>query len=322
MELRRLRYFLRIAAEGSLGKASRAIGIAQPALSRQMQLLESEIGVILFRRVAKGMVLTEEGAYLKEALEHPLQQVDMALHNVRSYSTRVEAALILGLPPVVSELLGARLIRRLRDAMPNLGLRIVEAGSSRLASEISQGLVDIALLVDVTPDSRAFHSEIMTEQLMLVAPPELLMGLVPEASRPLALKDLEDLPFVLPPPGSTLRTRLAKAAAGAESTIKVVLEVDSPALAKQVTIQGAGYTLLPPVAFKAEAAQELLQGRAVTGLEQSVFWAVQPNWRVPRSTYNMVENVIYRELYDAASSGEWPANWTLDLARLSMPLTS
>src|SRR5688500_5854047 len=92
MELRRLRYFLQVAREGSLGQASRSLGVAQPALGRQIQLLESELGVKLFRRVPKGMRLTEEGEYLQEVLDHPLRQLDLALNNVRSFSARVDVS--------------------------------------------------------------------------------------------------------------------------------------------------------------------------------------------------------------------------------------
>jgi DNA-binding transcriptional LysR family regulator len=316
MEFRRLRYFLRIAAEGSLGKASRALGIAQPALGRQIQLLEAELGVRLFQRVAKGMLLTDEGEYLKEALEHPLQLVDIALQNVRSYSARVEAALILGLPPVIAQFMGARLLQRLRTDMPNLKLRIAEGDSTRLAEDISRGLVDIALLIDVTPDRRAFHAEILTEPLMLVGPP----GTLPAHRNPMAFKELEGLPLVLPGPQSSLRTRLTKVAAGLDATIRVVLEIDSACLAKQAVRTGAGLTILAPATFKPEAERGELAGVPISGLEQSVLWAVQPHWRVRRSTYNEVERVIYEELYAAVSSGEWPADWKLDLARLSSPL--
>lgn len=320
MELRRLRYFLRIAAAGSLGKASRALGIAQPALGRQVQLLESELGVSLFRRVAKGMVLTDEGEYLKEALEHPLQQVDIALQNVRSFSARVEAALTLGLTSTVADFLGQRLLQRLSSELPNLMLRITEGSSTRLASEISRGIVDIALVVDAAPDARAFHSEILTEQLMLVGRPDALATLGGKTSQPLPFKQLEGLPLVLPEPHSALRTKLTKAAAGAEAAITPVLEIDSDALRKKAVCAGTGFTILPPVAFTAEACRRELLGRPIAGLKQTLLWAVQPHWRVPRSTYNEVERIIFEELYRSVASGEWPAEWILDLARLSLPL--
>lgn len=320
MELRRLRNFLRIASEGSLGKASRAIGIAQPALGRQVQLLESELGVKLFERASKGMVLTDEGEYLKEALEHPVQQVDLALNNVRSYSTRVEASLVLGLPPVLAEAFGGRLIARLRREMPNLKLHVVERGSIELARDIARGLVDIALIIDVPPDSRAFHSEILTERLMLVGPTGSIAARFPDPSHCLPFSQLEGLPMVLPGPNSTLRTKLTKAAAGVNATIHVPLEVESLTMAKQAILTGGGFSIMTPLAFSAEEARGELAGRTIAGLEQSLLWAVQPRWRVPRSIYNEVEHSIYQELYLAVDQGEWAATWTLDLDRLSLPL--
>src|SRR5579864_2515722 len=157
MELRRLRYFLRIAAEGSLGKASRTLGVAQPALGRHVQMLEHELGVKLFQRVPKGMQLTEEGEYLKEALEHPIDLVHIALHNVRSFATRVEASLVLGLPPEIAPILGTRLIGRLRHDLPNLGLKVVNSDSATLAADLARGLIDIALLVATVPVEKIFH---------------------------------------------------------------------------------------------------------------------------------------------------------------------
>ena len=316
MELRRLRYFLRIAAEGSLGKASRALGIAQPALGRQVQLLESELGIKLFQRVARGMLLTEEGEYLKEALEHPLQLIDIALQSVRSYATRIEVALTLGLPPVLAQLLGARLLKRLRAEMPNLLLRVVEGDSPRLAADISRGIIDIALIVDVTPDSRAFRAVVLAEPLMLVGRP----GSLPTDRGPLPFEALGNLPLVLPGPQTSLRAKLARAGAGKEAVIHVALEIDSLSLTKQAVAAGAGFAILAPADFKSEAERGELAGVAITGLEQALLWAVQPHWRVRRGTYNDVERIIYEEMYAAVTSGEWRADWKLDLALLSLPL--
>ena len=318
MELRRLRYFLRIAAEGSLGKASRALGIAQPALGRQIQLLEEEVGVSLFRRVPKGMQLTDEGEYLKDALEHPLQLVDIALQNVRNYSARVEAALTLGLPPTIAPFMGPRLLNRFRRDLPNLKLRLIDADSGRLAADLTHGLIDIALLADVTPGSRAFYAEVIVEPLMLVGPP----GALPKGRAELAFKELQRLPLVLPGPQSSLRTKLTKASANADVPLDAVLEVESPDLIKLAVCAGAGFSILPPVAYAREAARGELAGLPIIEprLEQSIMWAVQPNWRVPRSIYNEVERAAYGEWYAAVTSGEWPAAWTFDLARLSLPL--
>ncbi len=315
MELRRLRYFLRIAAEGSLGKASRSLGIAQPALGRQVQLLETELGVKLFQRLPKGMRLTDEGEYLKEALDHPLKQVDLALRNVRSYSERVETAFTLGLPPAVAQLLGPRLFARLTSELPNLRLRIVEDQSARLSADLVRGLVDIAVLVGVTPDDRVFRAEVLREPLMLVGS----AGSAVSGKETIAFKELHRFPLILPGQSDGLPSRLEKLAARSSDRFTVSSEIDSIELAKAVVMSGAGYAILPPLAFREEAQRGELACAAIVDpdLDQLVHYAVQPHWRVPRQTYNEVERVIFEEWEAVVDSGEWPATWLFDQRQLS-----
>lgn len=316
MELRRLRYFLDVAREGSLGGASRAIGIAQPALGRQVQLLEAELGVKLFERTPRGMQLTEEGQYLRDALEHPLGQLDLALQNVRNYAARIEVALTVALSPPFARLIGPRLFLKLGSELPKLKLRVVEDSPVRIAADLLRGRVDIALLSGVTPDDRVFRAEVMREELLLVgAPGSALAGV---AAVPFA--GLHRFPLILPGRPDGLPTRLEKTAAGIDARITVASEVDSIELAKQVVKAGAGFAILPPLAFRDEAARgELISARIVEpALDQAVLYAVQPHWRVARSTYNEVERVIFAVWSDAVKNGEWPAEWIFDDSRLSI----
>lgn len=319
MELRRLRYFLRVAAEGSLGKASRALGVAQPALGRQIQMLEAELGVELFRRVSKGMRLTEEGEYLKEALEHPLEQVNIALRNVRTHAVPVEASLVLGLPPGVAQVLGPRVIARLQKDVPNLKLRIAEADSGALAADLGRSLVDIAILVGIFPADRLFHADVLSEPLMLVAPP----GSQIAQRTSIDFKDLPGLPLILPGAQAGLRTQLAKAELTTGVSLNIALEIDSAELAKQAVRDSLGYAILPPVAFKAQADRAELVGVRISEpqLDQIVRWSVRPLWRVPRSIYDQVEHAIFEEWYASVSGGEWPAQWLIDLDSLGSTAT-
>lgn len=320
MELRRLRYFLRIAAEGSLGKASRALGVAQPALGRHVQMLEDELGVKLFRRVPKGMQLTDEGEYLKEALEHPIDLVNKALHNARSFATRVEASLALGLPPEIAPILGARLVNRLQRDLPHLSLKVVEADSATLAADLSRRLVDIALLVNIVPAEKLFHFEVLREALMLVVP----AGSPLAARGGIAFAELHMLPLILPGSQSGLRTQLEKACLSADLDLNLALEIDSVELTKQAVRDGYGHAVLPPVAFKAEAGRGELVGVPIVDprLDQVVRGAIRPRWPVPRSTFDAVEAAIIGEWFAVVDSGEWPAEWLFDLNQLGMATES
>jgi DNA-binding transcriptional LysR family regulator len=313
MELRRLRYFLRIAAEGSLGKASRALGVAQPALGRHVQMLEEELGVKLFRRVPKGMQLTDEGEYLKEALEHPLDLVHKALHNVRAFATRVEASLVLGLPPEIAPILGARLVRRLQADLPNLSLKVVEADSASLAADLARGLVDIAVLVAIVPAEKIFHFEVVREPLLLVSP----AGSPVAARDSVAFGDLRGLPLILPGMQAGLRTRLEKACLSTDIELNVVLEIDSVELTRQAVRQGLGHAVLPPAAIRAEAG---LVGAAIVDprLDLVTRCAVRPRWPVPRRTFDAVESAIFEEWFAAVHDGDWPAEWLFDMSRLGL----
>ncbi|MBW8752530.1 MAG: LysR family transcriptional regulator [Sphingomonadales bacterium] len=315
MELRRLRYFLQVAREGSLGQASRSLGVAQPALGRQIQLLESELGVKLFRRLPRGMRLTDEGEYLREALGHPLEQLDLALKNVRSFAARVDVSFTMGLPPGIAQLLGPRLYLRLARELPNLRLRFVESDSASLAADLLRGVVDIAILASVTPDDRVFRGEVLREELLLVgAPGSALAG-----RESITFAELHDFPLILPSPPDGLPTQLEKLAARTAARLTIAGEVDSIDLARDVVKAGAGYALLPPLTCRENVAKGELVAARVTDpeIDRIVLYAVQPLWRVPRSTYNEVERVIFEEWLAVVTSGAWPAEWLFDSRQLS-----
>jgi DNA-binding transcriptional LysR family regulator len=311
MELRRLRYFLSIAAEGSLGKASRTLGIAQPALGRQIQMMEAELGVELFRRVPKGMILTEEGEYLKQALEHPLELVNIALRNVKTHAVPVEASLVLGLPPMIAQTFGRRLITRIQRDLPNLRLKVTEGDSTKLATDLSRGLVDIALLIGIFPPDKIFHHQAMCEPLMLVVPAGS-----PEAERKsIQFNQLRGMPLILPGTQAGLRTQLARAELSSGSALDVALEIDSIDLRKEAVLAKLGYAILPQLAFLPEARRGELIGIPINDpeLEQVIRFAVRPLWRVTRATYDAVERTIFGEWHAAVCSGDWPGKWLIDL---------
>lgn len=317
MNLRRLRYFLRTAAEGSLTKAARSSGIAQPALTRQIQLLEAEIGAQVFERTPRGLRLTDAGQFLKEALELPLSEIETALKSVRSNPMLVTASVTLGIPPSISGLFGARLVTRIRQELPNIALRVVERDSGRLAIDLSRRLIDVAILVAIPPDQRVSRTTVLSEPLLLVG--AVKSPALDQAS--VALRELESLSLILPSAEAGVRIDLARAAAAADKKISPIMEIDSLTLTKQLVQNGEAYTILPERAFLEEAEAGTLRGVPIVepSLSQPVWWAVKPDWRLPRAVYNELERVVFQEWFEIVASGEWPAQWALDMKVLSLP---
>jgi len=317
MNLRRLRLFLGTAAEGSISRAARDHGLAQPALTRQIQLLEAEIGAQLFERSPRGLRLTDTGQFLKDALELPLSEIETALRSARSFSTQVKASLTIGMPPSISELFGERVVTRLRETLPNIALRIVEEDSSKLAFDLSRRLIDTAVLVSIIPEQRVSRAEVLSEPLMLVGAPQ--SDIVTQG--PVPLRRLEGLPLILPSPASGVRINLDRAAETAGIKITPVLEVDSIELTKRLAAQGDHCTIMPERAYRDDVRAGLLTAVPIVEpqLTQPVIWAVKPDWRLPRAVYNELERVVIEEWYESVTAGEWPAEWVFDFSILSIP---
>ena len=319
MNLRRLQYFVQVATEGSLGRASRVCGVAQPALTRQIQLLEAELGVALFERRARGVALNETGKRFKEAISDPLKDIEAAINAASSCPGRAVASLILGLPPVASKMLGGRVVRRFQAELPDIALRIVEDDSSSLAAALARRTLDAAVLISFVPEQRVSQAEVMTEPLLLVGSPDALKKL----DCPVRFADLVDLALILPCVHSGSRMNLDHVAETAGVKIAPTMVMDSLDVTKTLVRHGEFLTVLPASAFQAEAAQGQLLGLPISEPtpSQRVLWAVKPDWRLPRVVYNQLEKIVIEEWFELVERQAWPGEWTFNSALMSTPFS-
>jgi LysR family nitrogen assimilation transcriptional regulator len=241
MEIRRLSYFVRIAEDGSLTKAAGVLRIAQPALSRQMRLLEEELGVSLFSRTARGMQLTEEGEHLRGSVTGPLRALELALQSVRSYASRIEGNVTIGMPSAIGDLLAGDLAWRMGRDFPKIALRLAEAPNGSLIEWLNRGVIDFALIEEPSNDVRLVDKILRRDPLLLVGPPgDPLLD-----SGPVGFRTVAGLPLIVPTHHVGLRSILDVAAARAKLALDIRVEADSPRLARQLVAGGAGYAVLP-----------------------------------------------------------------------------
>jgi LysR family nitrogen assimilation transcriptional regulator len=142
VELKTLRYFVRVAEARSFSKASVHLRVAQPALSRQVQKLEAEVGMPLFVRAGHHLELTEAGRVLLDRAYPLPRQVSNTLDDVRASASDLGGTLAIGVSPAVSEFIAPLLMRECAARYPKLRLDFVE-GFSRLIFEqlLSHGLM-------------------------------------------------------------------------------------------------------------------------------------------------------------------------------------
>ncbi len=303
MDTHRLSYFLAIAEEGSMTKAAATLGIAQPALSRQLHRLEEQLGVKLFHRTARGMELTDEGERLRAGTAVPLRQLELAVRYAGSSLARVERGLRLGLLESTLGVLAHPLLSVLASAFPKLTVTVTASDTDSLISALTRGALDI-VITDQVADNRLFGGELITEDVVVLG--GATSDLTPEV--PFLFGDVEGLPLVLPRSRNGLRTSLENADLRCRLLLQPRYATDSLQLTKDLIQSGAAFGLLP----RSACADEIESGRirwaplADPAVSQTLMMASTREIEIPRGLAIQIGQIIHDEVGRLAASGRWP----------------
>jgi LysR family transcriptional regulator, nitrogen assimilation regulatory protein len=310
MEFRRLGYFIQIAELGSLSRASERLNIAQPSLSRQVRLLEEELGVALFIRRRRGMELTEAGEALHARITGPLRQIGHAFYEVRALPAAEGGSVALGMPPTLIPILAGLLARRVADQLPGILLRFTEAPNGHLLERIRRDELDAAILYGPTPAGMN-AAKLLEDELVLVGPSSV--PLLPGGTIDFA--QLGDLPLILPGHQSGLRFAVEAAARKAGVKLQVYQRADSPALMKELVRAGLGYSILPQHAVAREAADGDLTFTSIQDppIIRHLFLALPKGTDSPRAVLQ-VEALVRREVANLIRQGRWAHARSLTVA--------
>jgi len=156
MELRHLRYFSAVYAQGSISRAAELLLISQPALTRQIRDLEREMGTSLFERVTSGMRPTTAGEALNSHALQVLRLADATREVVRS-AVPVRERVEIGLPPGLPQEWLRRALRTIQHRVPNAAVTFIDASSAEQLSMVGQGRIDIALVHQHPPSTLQQH---------------------------------------------------------------------------------------------------------------------------------------------------------------------
>ncbi len=259
MEIAQLRTLVHVAELGSLSKAADRMRIAQPALSRQVRMLEEELGVRLFVRHGRGMVLTEQG---REVLTHTMR-IMAELEEIRARTSDASAPLAgqiaIGLPPTVADIISVPLVAAFGKAHPKVVLRLVSAYTGYLLDWLHRGEIDLAILYDPRPTRSVRSRPLLLENLFLIGPAEAGFSTV----RAIPFKELDGKRLLLPSVRHGLRTIVERCAVEAGITLDVAVEADSYATLKDLVRHGHGWTILPLAPIHEDIMARRLTGAAL-----------------------------------------------------------
>ena len=154
MDLKSLRYFLAIADEGSISAAAESLNLSQPNISRQMTLLEKELGAKLFERGSRRIVLTEEGTLLRRRAVEILQLADTAVTEIGSAGKDVIGTVRVGCGETDAMRVVARAIRRFSETHPMVRFELHSGNAEDVSDLLERGLVDFGVLIEPTDKTR------------------------------------------------------------------------------------------------------------------------------------------------------------------------
>jgi LysR family transcriptional regulator, nitrogen assimilation regulatory protein len=306
MDTHRLKYFLRIAEEGSITRAAGVLGIAQPALSRQVRLLEEDLGVTLFRRTRRGVELTDEGERLRASTAGPLRLLDLAVQYAGSPLARLERGMRLGIPETTVEVLAAPLIASLTTMFPSVSFAVTVGSTDQLVEAMLKGAVDVAVINPV-PDDRVFYRDLLKEDLMVVGGPQ--SSLQPDSQ--VTFAELVKLPLVIPRSQTGIGNVLQNAALRTKVNIDYRTTTDSLQVTKSLIEAGLAYGVLPLSACGREVDDGRLRAAPLTEpiLTQQLGVAATADLDLPREFVAKLGNTMREEAERLVKTGNWPARF-------------
>lgn len=248
MDLIQLGYFRAAATHEHFTRAAEAAHVAQPALSRQIRTLETELGLALFDRIGRGVRLTSAGRAILPRVERILAEVDGIRRDVRTLTTLEGGAVALGFLHSIGAHLLPGVLATFRTRHPEIGFTLHEAAWSELEERVLQGDLDLAItspLPEPGKDLSAFP--LLRDDLVAALPPH--HALAPSAE--VRLADLAREPFIfLGASFGELRTITREACARAGFAPRVAFEAEGLATMRGLVGAGLGVALLPALASK------------------------------------------------------------------------
>lgn len=270
MDLKQLEYFVRVAELGSFTKASLALDVAQPALSRQVRLLEVELRQNLLVRNGRGATPTDAGKLLLEHGRGILHQVERAREELGRVRGALAGRVAIGLPPSLARVLTVPLTRAFRAQLPEARLSISEGLSATMQEWLNTGRLDIAVLYNAMPTPDIDISPLLEEELLLVQPRP--PGLAEEPPPPpVPLAEVAALPLVIPSRPNAIRMHVEAEMANIGCRPQIALEIDGVSAILDLVADGVGSALLSrhavassirPSAYSARPVNPPLRTRA------------------------------------------------------------
>lgn len=301
LDVKALRYFLAVSDARSFSRAANVALVSQSALSRQIGLLEDELGTELFDRHARGVQLTEAGVRLRTRVHALLSQIDVIRAEIRDEAEEPSGEIGFAFPPSLTALVVGRILRRFHRTYPRVHLRLYEGMTATVRNRVIAGDGDIGIISTMELPNDLYCSPMFTEPLMLVGP--LTSDLAPD--RPVPTERLTDLPQIATGPTNSLRRIVERALSRSDLSYRPAIEVNTRGLMFALIEDGHGYTVLPSSGVQDRMTSNRVRAAPIEGV--GITWQVATARTRPlTSATRRMASVVREESLSAIRQGELP----------------
>jgi LysR family transcriptional regulator, nitrogen assimilation regulatory protein len=240
VDIKQLRSFVTSVKSGSITTAAQTLRIAQPALSRQIQLLEDELGAALLHRSPKGVAPTPAGQVLYDAATDIIQRMDKIRGAVAQVASPSRPVLRVAVPPTLSHRLGPKFLELCEQSCPTVSFRVAESWSGYISELLDAGLVDFGVMSVSQVQAFKLRAPMMSEELFLVQHRRI----APASHQPIHAAELRDIDLVLPTKLHGVRMLLEDMAQSQGFALRVRVEADAWGTIRSMVEAGELSTIL------------------------------------------------------------------------------
>ncbi|MGH8632792.1 MAG: LysR substrate-binding domain-containing protein [Burkholderiales bacterium] len=296
MNLKQLEYFVHVAELGSFTRAATLHSVAQPALSRQVRLLEIELRQNLLYRNGRGVAPTEPGKRLLAHARGILEQVSRARQELEEIKGAPVGHVVVGLPPSVGRVLSTSLVEKFSERFPKATLGVVEGLTVYIQEWLAMGRVDVSLLYNPVPSPQLETVPLVEEPLYLIGPAGATARGKPP---PVPLAALPDYPLIIPARPHAMRMHVETQMANLGLKMKVAWEIDGVSTILDLVRRGHGHAVLP---IHAVAGREGLAAQPIVKPRLGSVLALGTSAQRPLTPLARAVMVLLRELTPARYS--------------------
>lgn len=246
MNIRDLKYFVAVAELEHFGQAAEQCHVSQPTLSGQIKKLEEQLDVTLFERTNRRVMLTDIGRQMLHSAQRILREVDNITKMAENAHDPLAGKFRLGAFPTLSTYVFPTLVPKVKKALPNLRLILVEEKTAHLLEKLKSGEIDAALLALPVADDFLITEPLFSDEFVLAVPPNHPLKKYDNIEQ----KMLKKYPLLLLEEGHCLRDQALEVCQlhgiGEEQDFKATgLET-----LRQMVKAGTGITFMPKIAVQ------------------------------------------------------------------------